>query len=694
MTDVAVQDEPDNKTGTAVTGKDSALSGEVTFNQDIVIYAGNRLPQFDKGAAKAYAAHGIDNAPANLFALVCEDHLSPRTTNCTNYAAVLNPSLARLVGWGPIDWPMSGKQKFCLVFENTLGMPLKKDDAQGGLGMKQELVLAAVVRPIVNVLTDLRDKDLVHGCIRLANIYDGGSRTLERAVLGEGLSTPASSQMPALYEPIERAMASPTGRGPGKLSDDLYSFGVCIAIMLRSSDPLENMTDDQILEIKMEEGSYLALTGKDRFTGAILELLRGLLHDEEAERWTLDEVIEWLDGRRLSPKQAVRRLKASRPIIFNGHKYFRPEVLAKDLHKNPTEARQLVENGELDQWISRAMENKPMAERIDKAIQLSEEGGKGTGYTERLVTRLTMALYPEGPIRYKNINIMPDGVGTALTEAYVMKRDLQTYIDFFMIYFITQWVDVQPSSISDVSNLVSRFDGARAYLRQKAIGGGLERCIYALNEEVPCLSEKLSKYYVRTPEELMRTYEKLSHYPNRPAMMMDRHIVAFLAVKDRRNIDPYISELNAEEPYRRILAEIKVLATLQKRLQLERFPGIAGWIMENVEPLYSRFHDRELRTEIRKKAERLKDAGDLVKILTLFDSPAVYQEDNVGFRRAMRKYYDLETENADLERDLRDESKFGREFGKQIAAMVAGALAALIILATAFSAFGSGSQFF
>ncbi len=305
------------------------------------------------------------------------------------------------------------------------------------------------------------------------------------------------------------------------------------------------------------------------------------------------------------------------------------------------------------------------------------------------MTRVSIALHPEGPLRYKSINVSPDGVGAALTEAFVMKRDLQTYIDFFMNYFITQWVDAQSGNITDVSNLISKFDGARAYLRQKGMGGGLERCIYVLNAEAPCLSEKLQKYYVRTPEGMMYAYEKLSKMPGRPAMFFDRHVVAFISAKERKNIDPYVHDLNAPEPYRRILAEMKTLATIQKRSQMERFPGIAGWIIDNLEPVYERFHDRELRVSLKKKAERLKDSGDLAKIVMLFDNPEVYQEDNHNFRRAMRKHHELEEEVFKIEGQLRDESTLGRDTGRQVAALVAGVLAAIIILATAFMNFGS-----
>lgn len=698
MAETAVQNEPDTKakasqTETAAPAKAEAgasdaakagFSGECAFNDHIVVYSGTNLPKYDRGAVKAFSARGTDKAPANLFALVCEDHLTPRTSRIASYASIVNPALVRLVASGAIDWAPARREKYCLIYENGLGNPLIQNDTTAALGLKPELVLNMVIRPLASALADLRDRDIVHGSIRGANIFDGGRPGFERIILGDCLSSPTSSTQPVLYETIEKACAMPVGRGPGALSDDMYALGVTLAVMLRHVNPLEGLGDQEIIERKIEEGSYSALLGKDRFTGSILELLRGLLHDDVGQRWRLDEVAEWLDGRRLSPKQSARRNKAARPIAFNGRKYTQPEILAMDLSRNVNEAKQIVEDGEMEQWIVRALEDKQMAVRLDNAIRSSEEGGKGAGYPERLATRTAIALDPEGPIRYKNISVAPEGVGAALMEAFVMKRDLHVFTEFFMNYFITQWVDAQPATVQDASSLISKYDGARAHLRVKGMGGGLEKCLYAMNPEAHCLSEKISKYHVRSPEDMLYAFEKMSSLPSRPGMFFDRHIVAFLSVKDRKNIDPYIFDLNTPEQYRRTLAEMRTLATIQKRSQLPRFPGIAGWMVDNLEPVYERFHDRELRADLKKKAERAKETGDLARLILLFDNPALYQEDLANFRRAMRTHYDLEQEAAQMERDLREESTFGVGTGRQVAALVAGILAGIIILTTTF----------
>lgn len=127
----------------------------------------------------------------------------------------------------------------------------------------------------------------------------------------------------------------------------------------------------------MEHGSFPALIGQDRFKGSILDLLRGLLQDDLSQRWTLSEVEEWLAGERLSPKRGQKRIKANRPIIFNGKKYVRPELLAYALKENPAECAHMIDSGELDNWLQRAIDNEDLKKRVEKALLIVQEGEPG-----------------------------------------------------------------------------------------------------------------------------------------------------------------------------------------------------------------------------------------------------------------------------------------------------------------------------
>lgn len=655
------------------------------LNDAIEIDPGRRLPHLDQGPVQAFAARGRgDLGQLDYYALVCEHHLIPRMRLASNAAAISNPSFVRLIASGVCYWPPSHSERYVFVYQNNLGKPIVPSGYVEGLGWHQETVMRTVIKPMVAVLSDLSDSDIYHGNIRPSNLFDGGMKAFERVILGECLALPPSYAQPVLYEAPERAMTDPIGRGRGLFSDDLYSFGATLAVILRHKDPLEKLSDREIIQAKIDMGSYSALTGRDRFTGAILELLRGLLYDDPAQRWTLNEVFAWLDGQRLSPKQSVRKVKSARPLHFNDERYFRPTILAMDMNVNQSEAVQLIESGAMDQWIERSLEDKMTMNRFEQAVEAAQDAGRGPGYTDRLLSRVSIALDPDAPIRYKGMSLLPEGISMALAQAFSKKVDLQLFIDIINQQLVLFWLSVQVNMHSDVSALMTRFDSCRAFLRQQTIGYGVERCLYFLCAEAPCMSDALKGLYVRNPEDLMLAFEKMASRPNRPHMFIDRHIGAFLSVKDRQVIDPFLIDLNAAEFHRRVMANIKVLAMIQKRSRMDAMPGIAGWAAEIVKPVYERYHDRELRVKLQAKVLKAAEAGDLGRMAGLLDNIEMRQQDFNDFKRAMTEYSHLRDELGEIEDKLKKPEIFARETGQEYAAIASAIIAGIIIIAVVF----------
>ena len=75
----------------------------------------------------------------------------------------------------------------------------------------------------------------------------------------------------------------------------------------------------------------------------------------------------------------------------------------------------------------------------------------------------------------------------------------------------------------------------------------------------PCLSEKLSQFYVRNAEDFIIAMEKISQSKNRPEWFLDMHIIAFLAVRDKSIIEPFLSDLAASEKHRQRLGALKII---------------------------------------------------------------------------------------------------------------------------------------
>ncbi|MCD8566369.1 MAG: hypothetical protein LRY36_00255 [Alphaproteobacteria bacterium] len=657
----------------------------------IQVNSEKRLPQFDMGPIKAYYASSEKRRDiGNMVAYVCEPHLVPRHRKTPQYETVINQHLIKLGKCGMAFWPPAGREAYIFVYVDNLGKPLIPAQEKQALGLKEEVVRDKIIRPMVSILQDYRDKDFVHGSIRPSNIFDGGSSTYDRVILGECLTTPSSYNQPVAYETIERGMTDPVARGMGTQIDDIYSLGATVAALVRTHDPIFGLPDEEIIKLKMQNGSFSTLTGRDRFTGTILDFLRGTLNDDPEQRWGIEEIMAWLDGRRLNPKKTGKKYKANRPLTFNDESYFYTSDLAMDLHKNPSEVRKIVENGDLDNWLTRSFEKNKTPQRVVDAVNLTREGGVGKGMEERLVCNLSCALDPNAPIRYIGHSMMGDGVGSALAEAFSFRRGLEIFHDIFMSGMAMNWARYQERTTLDVNGLMSKFDSCRSFLRQDKIGFGLERCLYHINPEVRCMSERFDNYYVSSPETMIMAYEDLCSRKKAPANFLDRHIVAFLMARDSKVIEPFLPEVRAEEPHRVVMGQLKCLATIQRMAQIGPLPHVAGVFRDMFGALYKRFHDAELKERLQKSVEKYVQAGDLAKLSEIFENQDVIQKDFKAFKLAMKEYRELSRELGRLESRLVDSSGFGTETGQEAAAVVSSIIAGIIILCVAFMYLSGG----
>ncbi|MEM7618311.1 MAG: hypothetical protein AAF244_02890, partial [Pseudomonadota bacterium] len=397
-------------------------SHEVLLGKDIRIFANKPLPELDKGTVKAYMAESKAKTNNSLFALICDNALTPRRITKQKFQNVKNLSLVKLQTSGKVLWPDPVGERYCFVYEYTMGRALLEDGDKPALRKKPEDVMSLIVNPMIDLLEDMANKDLVHGEIWPGNIFYGGAGAGDKVVLGECLSMPASSNLPALYEPVERALADPVGKGSGSLADDLYAFGVTLAIILRGNVPEAGLSIDQIIEQKIEKGSYATLLQNDRFSGAMLELLRGLLYDNPDQRWTLEDIRAWQDGRRLSPKQSSPRIKATRPIVMGKKKYIRPELLSIDFVDNTLEATKIIENDDLMQWIDRAIEDKSLKGRLENIVKESNNLDKGSDFGHRLTVAVSSVMFPDIPVLYKDLRFHPRGFGKYMTKAFAQEK--------------------------------------------------------------------------------------------------------------------------------------------------------------------------------------------------------------------------------------------------------------------------------
>ncbi|HCK33006.1 MAG: hypothetical protein CMH32_03450 [Micavibrio sp.] len=680
--EVKKSDKPDHTT---------LNSKVIHLGKKIEIYPDKPVTKFNNGYVQCFEAKDLSSGEL-LVAFLCDRTYTPRFSKMSQYAVLSSKNLMMLRSRGAVYHPQEKREFYAIVYKDDVGAPLVEDDTNCALGLKADMVQKQILVPLVDALKDLRNKDIAHGSIRPSNIFRGSPKEITNIVLGECLATPCGLTQKAIYEPVERALAQPSGKGEASLQDDLYALGITISMLLRTTNSLKGMTPDDILEKKIEAGTFATIIGQERITGPLLDFLRGVLADDPLQRWDVDDILAWLDGSRLTPKQGGVKRKASRQVTFNNKKFTYPESLAVEVAKHPNLVSDFVESGDLNQWIERAIDDRDLLDAVNESIRSVKKMTQSTSpsYGAKLACRLSIALHPQGPIRYKGLSILPRGLSASLIEAFTLEQDIAALNEIISNDTFLFWITCNKGlSVIDLTPLMAQFEALRGFAQTALPGYGLEHCIYYLNGDVPCLSPTFAKYYVRSPEDVVLALERVSRRKDRPERMFDRHILAYLLNKERNLLENSLIDINANEMWRRIIGTLKVLSVIQRQNSLPQTPGLCNWFMDIMRPVYERFHDREYRLKIRDKLDKETKNGDLEKLYRIVDDPDNIQHDTKNFKDAMREYRELEKERITLEHTLTQPEKVGTERGMEVAVLVSLAMSILFILGYASVVLGS-----
>ncbi|HUY69125.1 MAG TPA: serine/threonine protein kinase [Alphaproteobacteria bacterium] len=660
----------------------------VPLNGKVDIYPEMPRPEFDGVGGQAYAARMRDEAASDLIAIVCNGKLPPRLDYLAGMRSAEHPSVMRLVDSGVVAWP-DGRYLYTFAYQHPPAPRFMRFLEETHAPMSEDAINHHFVAPLIGALAEFTRTGVFHGAIRPTNLFwRFGSTTPPQ--LGECLSVPSGIGQPVLFETVERGMAAPLARGPGSHADDCYAFGVMVALFILGQNPLKGLDDNAILQLKMERGSFNALIGNHRLSPTQIELLRGLLTDDGRQRWASADLEQWKSGRRLTPRGTDIGRRASRHFEFMGREYWQVRPLANAFAGHVPEAVRAVENGSLDKWLRRSLGDEERAASVGEAVASLKLSGKTANFDEQLVARTCIALDPSAPIRYRGLAVMPAGIPVLLAEAVMNGGNISLLADTISSQLVTFWVDRQKELKVDLVPLAQQFERLMSAIEKSSYGNGIERALYELNPALPCLSPMLRAYYATTPKALLPALEKVAASAERPQDPVDRHIAAFLAVRDRRS-DIMLEYLSpSENPIRRGLAMLTIFSEMQYRYGPDHLPQLARWLLGFLEPSVRRYFGVGLRNNIQKHIQDAADKGNIKAMAHLIDNPERIERDREEFTAARLLYFSILKEIAHLEKQMKSRTNIAEDVGKPLAATLSCLLALLLAIASAARAVWMG----
>lgn len=661
--------EPDR--GVSQPPLDGAQFPAVVLDNRYLIYPSMALPELNSPQAMAYAAEDRREPGRQLFALICKPGLPIRTHLMKELKDQGINGMLPLADYGAIFWPPIEQTTIGIIFERPLGGRFLDSFGDRPARMNEYELSRQLLEPVSQAITELAAIDFAHRALRLDNLFfmDKEKREL---VVGECLSAPPGFDQPAIYEPLDRAYAMPSGRGYGMASDDMYALGIMTVFILLGYNPIARLNDDEMLSAKAEFGTYQSMCGNERIPMALIEPIRGLLSDEEFERWNAGALDQWLNGQKKTPMQRQPATRPKTSFKFGGRDHRTTRSIAHAFSKNIAEAAKVVKNKKIEQWLRSSLGATELADSITALLAMSKaHDGTLDGADEVLICKACILLDPHAPLRYKNFSFLPDGFGVAMAVEYLRRGNFQIPGEILARDLLSYWIVAQHSRTPDLTSQDRTFQALRGFAKISEMGYGMERCLYELNPSLPCQSPLLHTTYVDYIDDFLGAIDQVADNTDTRSRPMDKHIAAFIATHFKYDITPHLKALTDSNEETSLIGLLSLYALMQWRMKVPTLYGLSSWLGGLLSPAIGTYHSRTTRHKIEQEIPALVRQGSLPELFDLIDNAERRHIDSTDFQEAQIAFAHAEAEIESTAGEGVDQKKNALQAGEKVTAMIA-----------------------
>jgi eukaryotic-like serine/threonine-protein kinase len=655
---------------------------ETALGAFYVIQPKDVLPAFSGKAVTACRAFDRRMPADSFVALICSGEVVPRLEAMGALRGFGRAGMLTLKDFGPIDGP-DGRQRLAVIYSAPGGGRFALTTAH-----KAWQVVDALLKPAASALAEIHSHGAVHRAIRPDNLYlrEPGVSTL---TLGPSVAVPPGFEQPDIYEPLETAMADPTGRAAGGPKHDMFALGMTALAMLLGHHPGNEYDRDELMIRRIELGSLQAVAPLHTLPRELVDALQGLTADDESERWTLADLNKWLNAGRPDQPRLPDPVRPVLAYTIGGKQVKSARALAYMLGRNWQEAVRQLGGDALQRWVRDHAPERMTAALLDRALVDREPDAEAGDSDALTVTRAITALDPEGPIRYRGLAVDPHGLGPFLFDA-AATPEKRTAAAGILRYTLAQKVmDRRVSARRPDRRRATRqainYERLRRWVLSQQPWEGYERCLYDININLPCLSPMTGGRWVSSVVELIKALDDAASSGRVTEPVLDSHVAAFIASRFDASGDALLTLMKPKDADDdATLGAIRLFAELQQTYGGAPLPGIALWCAKLARRVAEGFHHRPTRQLMLETIDRAQQAGGIAPILKAVDSPSLKSRDSRAYTLARSGWMRLQLEATMMERakEMRRERAWRR--GRDNAAFAAGAGSLLAMFITLF----------
>ena len=657
-------------------------SGSVDLKGRFHILSGARMPQFDSIGAEAFECQDLGDASRKCVAFICKPNMPIRMKLVKALHGVNAPGIMSVLEYGAVDWPLSNDKRMAVVMPTPRGEKFIRNGAKDHAKLTVEQIIQQVAMPIVSMMRELKNKGIAYRGISVENLFwDDGLK--QKLILAESFTTPPAMRQASMFEPLSSAVCDPSARGKGSIADDVFSLGVLMLCLAIGKTPGRDMDQDELIYARIDQGTFNLYAGQNPIPSSIIDAVRGMIVDCQAERWDLEDVEAWIRGSRKAIKPQKIPKNATRPMRFADRDLILVTSAVYAISRNWSQAVEIIRNKSLDSWLRRSMMDEKLADEVQKTLNPSGGAPKNLP-DEILVARTVTAMDADGPIRYKNFCGMIDGVGPSFAIALADgdQEKINLILQMIASRLPVIWIKLQGKEDFKNYNLwLAKYETVPNFIDQKHPGFGVERLLYELNPDMPCLSSNLSHEHISEAAGIIFALDKLAGRSARPSLPIDRHTAAFVGARMAEVKDSDLRALGASvDKSAQIMGMMNLLAKMQRISKAKQMPSLTNWCVASIQPVLSSYRNLKRRKRISEAVDKAASSGMIADLMQYANNEDERAMDDAGFKRAAFEHAVISLRMQSLFDMQMRQNEIAREKGESIAVVLSSIVMVLFLM--------------
>lgn len=602
---------------------------------------GRPLPQFNCNGAKAFAANDLIDSKS-IFALVCEAGTIQRHPVINQMLSLRHSNICSLIAAGTVTLSQPAEERYVLFYEQVKGNKLSTMLANVRGRVPSNIIIDRIIEPLVHAIVALQDAGITHGCINPENIYYDS-----HAMLGPCVIEPCGYSQPFYYELVERMQAHPAGKGEHYVGADFYALAVLILEITNGKQTLERLPAMALARYILRQGPFMALTAGKDVPEEFFDFFWGMLGSGINQRWNYRYLKPWLDGKHYNIIPSPPPTEGSKPYECYGTTGHSRREVAHLIRTHWEKTQETLAESSLTQWLLMTLRQKELSELVARHVKtIVESSSRNENLRNEQIMRLILVLDDIGPLQYVKIALHPDGICSLLADLYIKQsqEELALLVKFIEQNLISAWVEVQHVKEIEIpepmAQFFTRLERARATLRNQGLGFGVERLMYDLNPNLPCLSPLCRGRHITSLTGLLRHLDKIAASFAGSQDPIDVHIAAFMASKLTITSDIKLYDLAAspEIASNKALIALKLFAVAQHRSGNIELSGLTHWIAQRTIPSMNLLHSQTVRGRTLQMLLDKALEGRTQVLSDLMLDGEIVNVDQTGYQKAMVNY--------------------------------------------------------